>query len=304
MTSENAAGPPPGADPPGAGVGRAPITDQEFGLLQQLVLRESGIYLSPVKRELMVARLGGRVRELGCASFGAYYRRLRRDPAERDEMLDRISTNETRFFREPAQFEFLAGRGFPAWEAEARAGRRRRRLRAWSAGCSTGEEPYSLAMCALAHLPGWSIDVLATDLSRRALARAREAVWPIERAEQIPRPYRDRFMLRGVRSREGWMKAGPELRSVVRFGRVNLSRELPADGEPFDLVLCRNVLIYFHPTERARALRALLGRLAPGGYLLLGHSESPGELWGLVHRVVPTIYSPAGRPVGQRRDER
>lgn len=279
---------------------RIAITDQEFGLLQQLILRESGIFLAPVKRELMVARLGRRLRELGMSSFGSYYRRVRTDPAELAEMLDRISTNETRFFREPAQFEFLTGRAFPAWVKEAEAGRRRRRLRAWSAGCSTGEEPFSVAMCALAHLPGWSVDVLATDLSNRVLDRARAALWSIERAEQIPLEYRKRFMLRGVRSREGTMKAGPELRSVVRFGRLNLSRELPAEDELFDLILCRNVLIYFHPTTRARTLRALLRRLAPGGYLLLGHSESPGELWGLVRRVVPTIYTPTLVPGGDR----
>ena len=279
---------------------RIGMSDQEFGILQQLILREAGIYLAPVKRELLVARLGRRLRELGVRSFGSYYRRVRRDPAELAEMLDRVTTNETRFFREPAQFDFLADRGFPAWEEEARAGRRPRRLKAWSAGCSTGEEPYTVAMCALAHLPGWSVDVLATDLSYGVLGTARRAVWPIERAGQIPQSYRDRFMLRGVRSQDGLMKAGPELRSVVRFGRLNLCRELPAEGGLFDLILCRNVLIYFHPTVRARTLRALLGRLAPGGYLLLGHSESPGELQSEVQRVVPTIYTRAlGRGVGR-----
>jgi len=282
--------PPPGLDR----VDRMSITDQELGLLRQLVLRESGIFLAPVKRELLVARLGRRVRELGLRSFGAYYRRVRQDPAELAEMLDRITTNETHFFREPSQFEFLASRAFPAWEEEAERGRRPRRLKAWSAGCSTGEEPYSLAMCALTHLPGWSVDVLATDLSHRALDRARRALWPIDRAEQIPAPYRERFMLRGVRSRDGLMKAGPELRAVVRFGRLNLSRELPAEGGLFDLILCRNVLIYFHPTSRARTLRALVERLAPGGYLLLGHSESPGDLMDLVQRVVPTVYTRRG----------
>lgn len=279
---------------------RPVLTDQEFALLQQLIQREAGIYLAPAKRELVMARLGGRVRELGLRSFGAYYRRARREPEELAEMLDRISTNETRFFREPAQLEFLALQAFPAWEAEARAGRRRRRLRAWSAGCSTGEEPYSLAMCALTHLPGWSVDVLATDLSRRVVARGKEAMWPLERAEQIPGHYRKRFMLQGVRSREGWMKAGPELRAVVRFDCLNLSRDLPADHGPFDLILCRNVLIYFHPTARVQALRRLLDRLVPSGYLVLGHSESPSELRGLVRRVAPTIYTPLREQGGVR----
>ena len=273
--------------------GRVLISDPEFKLFQQLVLREAGIHLGEPKRELLMARLGRRLRELGLGTFGAYYRRVRSDPAELAEMLDRIATNETGFFREPAQFELLARRIFPAWESDAQAGRRPRTLRAWSAGCSTGEEPYSLAMCALAHLPGWSVEILATDLSHRALARAREALYPLARADQVPTPYRKRFMLRGERSREGWMKAGPELRSVVRFDHLNLSREV-APGGAYDLILCRNVLIYFHPATRARTLRAVVGRLAPGGYLLLGHSESPGELWDRLRRVVPTVYSNAG----------
>ncbi len=272
--------------------GRIPITGEEFGKFQQLVLRQSGIHLTPVKRGLVVARLGGRLRDLGLSSFAAYYRRVRRDPEELAEMLARISTQETRFFREPEQFAFLSERAFPGWEAEARSGRRQRRLRAWSAGCSTGEEPFSLAMCALVHLPGWSVDVLATDLSHRAVAQAREAMWPLERAEQIPRRHRKRFMLRGVRSRGGWIKAGPELRAVVRFEQMNLHRELPAGTGRFDVILCRNVLIYFHPAARSQALRDLLGRLVPGGYLLLGHAESPSELWGLVRRVAPTVYTP------------
>ncbi len=299
MTEPNRRPPAPSRDAPSgpgescfARPGRAPISDAEFGLLQQLVLREAGIHLGPPKRELLVARLGRRLRELGLASFGAYYRKVRRDPTELAEMLDRIATNETGFFREPAQFELLAQRIFPAWESEAQAGRRPRTLKAWSAGCSTGEEPYSLAMCALAHLPGWSVEILATDISHRVLARAREALFPLARADQVPAPYRERFMLRGVRSREGWMKAGPELRSVVRFRHLNLSRELPAGGS-YDLIFCRNVLIYFHPAARRRTLQALVGRLTPGGYLLLGHSESLGELWDRLRRVVPTVYSRA-----------
>lgn len=267
------------------------MDEREFGLLQQLILREAGIYMAPVKRELLLARLGRRLRELDLPSFAAYYRRVRRDPSELDEMLDRVLTNETSFFREPAQFELLTQRVFPTWLAQAEGGRRSRRLRAWCAGCSSGEEPYSLAMCALEHLQGWSVEILATDLSRRALRRAQQALWPIARAEQIPPHYRSRYMLRGVRSREGWMKAGPEIRSVVRFERLNLSRDLPTQS--FDLVLCRNVLIYFHPETRTRTLRRVVDRLHPDGLLLLGHAESPGELWSSLRRVVPTVYARA-----------
>ena len=271
--------------------GLEPISDREFDLLRKLILEEAGIHLAPVKRELLVARLARRLRELGLRTFGAYYRRVRRDREELERMLDRICTNETRFFREPKQFDFLTDKAFPAWEMQAKAGHRRRRLRAWSAGCSTGEEPYSLAMCARAHLPGWEVDILATDLSHEALGVARGGIWPLSKADQIPRFYLERFMLRGIRSQQGKMKAGAELRSVIRFRRLNLSRELAETNGLFDLILCRNVLIYFETDLRRRTLLGLLERLAPTGYLMLGHSESPGGLWNRMRRVIPTVYS-------------
>src|SRR6185503_8802125 len=171
--------------------------------------------------------LARRIRELGLASFDAYYRRVVEDRggAELTQMLDRITTNETHFFREPHHFDHIADDLAPAWARAAAAGARPRRIRAWSAGCSTGEEPYSLAMTLLSRFPaeaGWSIDIVATDLSTRVLDAARAATWPIAKADEIPRPFLRQFMLRGVGSTAGKLLAGRELREVVRFMRHNL----------------------------------------------------------------------------------
>jgi len=281
------------------GVGPLPLTDREFSLFQALVEREAGIHLGPTKQALLVGRLSRRVRALGLPSFGAYYRFVlsRGNEAERIRMLDCLCTNETHFFREPEHFDFLRQRVFPEWTRRAAQGLMARRVRVWSAGCSTGEEPYSLAMELLAHFPagsGWDVEVLATDLSTWALERARQGLWPMERAASIPRPLLRHFMLQGVRSQEGLMKAGAELRAVLRFARVNLNDERGWPTGPFELVFCRNVLIYFGAESRAQALSGLLRRLQPTGYLFLGHAESLTGSAEPARCVAPNIYRARG----------
>jgi chemotaxis protein methyltransferase CheR len=275
-----------------------PLTDSEFRDFQRLIHGEAGIWLSAAKKALLTGRLASRLRDLQLDSYGAYFRHVTKvDPGEQVRMLDCIATNETRFFREPRQFELLEREVLPAWIAAAAAGRRPRRIRAWSAGCSTGEEPYSLAMTFLAHCPpsaGWEIEIVATDLSTRVLEKAKAAVWPMDDAQEIPASYLKRFMLRGIRAQQGTMKAGPEIRSVIRFQRMNLNQDpYPVQG-PFDLVFCRNVLIYFDPSGKERVLARLGDRLAPGGYLFLGHAESLNHAAGWVG-VRPNVYA-AGAP--------
>jgi chemotaxis protein methyltransferase CheR len=276
------------------------ITDREFQAFQRFIHAEAGIWLTPAKKALLSGRLGARLRALGLDSFGAYFRHFTEiDTLEQVRMLDCICTNETRFFREPRQFDFLEREVLPAWSAAALAGQRPRRIRVWSAGCSTGEEPYSLAMSLLAHCPpslGFEIEIVATDLSTRVLDRARAAVWPVEDAREIPSAYLKRFMLRGVRAREGSMKAGPEIRSVVRFQQLNLNHDHCPLAGPFDLVFCRNVLIYFEPAGKEKVLGRLRDRLAPEGYLFLGHSESLNQAPGWVG-TRPNIYRPGARSV-------
>jgi len=276
-------------------VSRAGLALREFRLFQRLIYRESGIHLTDAKRLLVEGRLSRRLRELGMG-FREYYALVEGNEAERIVMLDCVSTNETHFFREPRQFEFLETHVWPRFHAAVAAGRRSRCLRVWSAACSTGEEPYSVAMAFFARFPaeaGFQIDILATDISTRVLERARAAEWPIEKAAEIDGRYLRRFMLRGTGSREGWLKAGPELRRVVRFRRLNLHAEdLPREGA-YDLIFCRNVLIYFDSEGKARVLDRLLDRLQPEGYLFLGHSETVLGQNPRTRSVGPTVYTHA-----------
>jgi len=278
------------------------ITPAAFALLRDLIYRESGIHLADEKASLLTARLGRRLRTLGLDSFDAYYEHLMGTAdGEMTRMLDCITTNETHFFREARQFEFLETKVFPAWRREGERGMRTKRVRAWSAACSTGEEAYSLAMSMLHHFPrseGWSVDVLGTDISNRALQVAREGIWALEQAGHIPPIHLRRFMRRGVRSQDGRMRAGEELRSVVRIEHLNLHAESYHLTGGFDVVFCRNVLIYFAEVARTSALQRIVGLVGDGGYLLLGHAENPGRNVAPLESMQTMIYRrrPAGAP--------
>jgi len=266
------------------------LNDGEFGLFQRLIQREAGIHLADVKKPLLVSRLSRRLRELGLDSFGAYYRRVEEDAEERVRMLDRVTTNKTQFFRDPTQFEFVEKIVLPEWAASTPP---RRRVRAWSAGCSTGEEAYTLGAVLFSHAPaeaGWTIDILGTDISTRVLEHARRAVWPLERSAEIPPQYLNPHFLKGYGAQEGNMTAGAALRKVTRFERGNLADEREWPSGTFDLIFCRNVLIYFTPVTKARVVEGLLGRLAPGGYLFLGHAESLNVMEHRIRSVGPTVY--------------
>lgn len=293
-----------GASEPGARAGRAdasPIATRVFRGFVAVIRRESGISLSDAKKALLVGRLGRRLRDLGMDSFEEYLERVEADAGERVLMLDAIATNETHFFREPAQFTFLREKVFPRWLEDAAAGKRPRRVRIWSAGCSTGEEPYTLAMLLASFFPrDWDLEIRATDLSTKALARARLAVWPIERAREIPPALLKTYMLRGTGPEEGRMKAGPEVRALVRFERLNLAGENWAEGGPFDAILCRNVLIYFDAESKRRAVGRLLDHLAEDGFFFVGHAESLNGITDRVRPVMPCVYSAAVAPTHGR----
>lgn len=285
-------------------IGLQPLSDAEFRLFQSLIYRETGIFLTDEKLELLGARITRRLRALGLRSFGVYYRRVTSDPQEQARMFDCITTNETHFFREQHQFDFLVSTLLPAWVVAGATERRPRSVRAWSAGCSTGEEPHSLAMTLLDHLPGWSVEILATDLSTRALDAAQSGIWPAEKAEEIPTPYLKRYMLKGHRSQARKMKAGPEIRSVIRFRPFNLNDTDYQRLGRFDLIFCRNVLIYFSTESRKRAIRRLADRLQPSsGYLFVGHAESLG--WNAeLQNVIPSVYESRPHPPENNHAER
>jgi chemotaxis protein methyltransferase CheR len=289
-------GPAPSPGPPGV----RPITRREFQSLQRIIHREAGIHLGDGKLALVAGRLAPRLRALGLLTYGEYHDRVVADPGgEMVRMLDAISTNETEFFREPNHFELLERAIGAEWEADAAAGRRQRVIRAWSAACSTGEEPYTLAMVLLGMFPpgsGWTVQVVGSDLSTKVLDRARKAIWPIRKAQAIPPHYRREFMLKGSGPQKDLMKAGPALREVVTVHHLNLAQEpYPAMGE-FDLIFCRNVLIYFDPEGRARVVGRLLRYLKPTGYLFLGHSEGLTGAGHPLRSVAPSVYTPAERP--------
>jgi chemotaxis protein methyltransferase CheR len=261
------------------------LSTKDFRLFQSLVHREAGIFLSDQKRALLIGRLAPRMRALSIASFNQYFDHVSADRDELVLMLDAICTNETHFFREPKQFDFLEQQLIPAWRAEGR-----RNVRIWSAGCSTGEEPYSIAMLLAHHLPETTIEIVASDLSTKVLDRAAAGIWPIERAKEIPIVYRKEFMLRGHGPQEGKMAAKPELTSLIRFARINLNHDSYPLAGRFDLIFCRNVLIYFDAPSKRRVIDRLLDRLDPAGYLFLGHSESLNQ-YDRVRAVGPTVYA-------------
>ena len=268
------------------------ISEAEFLLFQQLISRETGIWLSPAKTPLLVGRLAKRMRFYSLQSFREYFCLVTQSDEERNYMLDAITTNETHFFREPQHFELLQASILPNWIAQADNGRPRR-IRAWSAGCSSGQEAYSLAMVLLDVFPagcGWDIQIMATDLSTRVLDIAARGIWSAEAAREIPPEYLRAFMLQGFRDQAGKMRAAPELQSVVRFFRLNLKDpSYPFSGK-FDLIFCRNVLIYFDLHSRKEILCRLMNYLRPGGYLFLGHAESLPETYAPLRIVVPTVY--------------
>jgi len=220
------------------------------------------------------------------------------DPEERVRMLDCICTNETHFFREPAAFECLRSRVFPEWIAAADAGKRGKTIRVWSAACSTGEEAYSLAMTLLTYFPasaGWKIDVFGTDLSTKVLARAATGIWPVEKISGVPVEYQRKFLLKGFGPEKGKIKAVEELRNVVRFQRLNLTQEPYAVTGPFDLIFCRNVLIYFQWETKIKVVDRLGKYLTPNGYLFLGHAESLHSVADKLQFVAPKVFpSPKG----------
>ncbi len=270
------------------------LTNREFARIQRLIHGQTGIFLPEAKKALVVARLSRRLRAHDLTSYSAYLELVERDPNEHTVMLDSICTNETRFFREPRQFEFLETTVLPRWRQRGEDGLITKRIRAWSAACSTGEEPYSLAMLLRTHFPldaGWTVEILASDISTKVLAEAREAVWPIARAEDIPPAYLRAYMLRGVRAEEGKMRAQPNVRSLVELRRINLNDEQYAVDGPFDLIFCRNVLIYFNRETKAAVIDRLTRYLSPTGLLFLGHSETLHTAAHALRHVGPTAYA-------------
>jgi len=258
-----------------AGVTGPNLGEKEFGFLREFVLQHCGISLGDHKRQLVQGRLLRRLRALNLSGFEAYCDLLRRDPeSELGELASCISTNVTSFFREMHHYDMLVDELLPRWLAEKRGGGR---LRIWSAGCSTGEEPYAIAMVLAEAIERTGIQVdakiLATDLSPQALEAARKGVYPVDRLGGVSDARRKRWFLRGEGSFDGFVQVHPRLRELVTIQPLNLLHEWPMHGK-FDAIFCRNVVIYFDKPTKQRLFSRYAGMLESQAYLFLGHSES------------------------------
>lgn len=268
------------------------LGDADFQFLRGFVHQHCGIALSEQKRQLVQGRLLRRLRALGMKEFGSYCELLRRDPAgELGELASVISTNVTSFFREMHHYDLLSGELLPQWLQDKR--REGDRLRIWSAGCSTGEEPYALAMVLAEALErsGSKLDakILATDLSPQALAAARDGVYALDRLGGVSEERRRRWFLRGEGEYAGYACVHPRLRELVTILPLNLLHEWPMQG-PFDAIFCRNVVIYFDQPTKRRLFQRYAAMLPVGGYLFLGHSESMHGLSDDFELIGRTVY--------------
>ena len=261
------------------------LSDHEFRRLCALVRRHTAIELGEAKRQLVYSRFSRRLRALGLRSFSAYCDLVEADDgAELSAFASAITTNFTRFFREPHHFEAL-----PTLLAATDPDRP---LRVWSAGCSTGEEAWSIAMTLLETLPeprARGLQILATDLDDDALAAARSGVYAEERVTDVGIERLRRWFQRGRGSQLGKVRVRDALRAVVSFDVLNLMGPWPA-LEDFDLIFCRNVAIYFSPETRQRLFERFASVQAPGAHLIVGHAEHLHGTTASYQPVGPTIY--------------
>jgi len=278
----------------GGGTNDIVLSDAEFSRICELVREHSGIALSDAKRQMVYGRLVRRLRALRLPSFAEYLRLLERgDPVELEEFTNAITTNLTSFFRESHHFDYLSQQLLPAIAPAARASGR---LRIWSSACSTGEEPYSIAMVMREKqelFNGVDAKILATDLDSNVLATAQAGVYPAERLSQMA-PWRVKeFFSEGTGSFQGSVKVSPALQQLITFKQLNLMHDWPMRG-PFDAIFCRNVVIYFDLETKRRLFRRMAEMQRPGAILFLGHSENLYRLSDQYELVGRTIYRRRG----------
>lgn len=266
------------------------LSADRFNRLAALIYDETGIKMPRTKATMLEGRLRRRVRDTGTASLNAYCDLLLADPTangEIDHLINAVTTNKTDFFREPGHFDFLAGTVLPTMLAQGR-----RRIRTWSAACSTGAEPYTMAMVLdrFAEANRMEYGILATDIDTEVLETARRGIYPAEQVDPVPSVMRQRYVAASTDRRAAKVRIAPELRSAIGFARLNLMDTHYPVGEPMDIIFCRNVLIYFDKPTQEAVVRRLCDCLRPGGYLFLGHSESIAGMDLPVKTVSYTVF--------------
>lgn len=273
------------------------MNENERSAISSFIECEFGIKMPPVKKVMLTSRLGKRLKALGLKSYSEYYEYIRSSEGRRGELFifaDLVSTHETGFFREPQHFEYLLDTVLPEL-AENRGGGIRRPLKILSAACSTGEEVYSIAITTeefrrSADLPRYSYRVTGADISKRVLEDASRGVYNETKTGNIPQNYRKKYFMTGKGSRAGLVRIVPELRACTEYCTMNLMDRTYPFNEKFDIIFCRNALIYFDRPNQERILMRLLGYLRKNGYLFIGHSETMTGYNLPVKCVEPTVY--------------
>lgn len=267
------------------------MTDREYRAVCTLIESECGIVFAAGKRTMVEGRLRRRARVLGIESLSTYCQYLLSPEGtlnERPYLVDAVTTHKTDFFREPAHFDYLKAYAVPELIRTTGAGHRRPLL-VWSSACSTGEEPYTIAMVLSEQSESLQFRVLGSDISLAVLETARVAVYPEEVARPLPREFH-RYLLRSRDRSRSTVRIAPEIRTAVQFQQVNLMDTSYGFEQPFDIVFCRNVMIYFDRSTQAQVLTRIANVLRPGGYLFMGHSESLCGLDLPLSQVAATVY--------------
>lgn len=251
------------------------FTAKDFSFIQEFMLRETGISLSDRKTSMVYGRLARRLRRTGINNFQEYFARVENDLDERIAFINALTTNKTQFFREKHHFDYMTNTMVPEWKQS-----NKKRIRIWSAGCSTGEEPYTIASTlAACGVLGGSFDckILATDLDTQVLDVARNGTYGIEATKVIPDTILRHGFIRGKGQKQELLKVKPLLRQAITFKQLNLTANWPHKG-PLDAIFCRNVMIYFEKDMQQHLIYRFWEKLGSGGILFIGHSESIGEM--------------------------
>jgi chemotaxis protein methyltransferase CheR len=264
------------------------FTQKDFTFLSKIIHERTGIVVSDDKFNMFYSRLSRRVRSLKLTSFQEYCAVVRdeREGNETSELINAITTNLTSFFRENHHFEYLSDTVFP----ELTHKNSDRKIKLWSAGCSTGEEPYSLAITMKESplLANWNFELKATDLDSNVVAKANRGVYSMSRVEGMSKTRLKRWFLKGAGKQQGLVKVKPELNQMIEFGQLNLIDNW--SQEPQDVIFCRNVIIYFNKETKAKLVDQYANSLKPGGYLFIGHSESLYKITDRFELIGNTIY--------------
>jgi len=264
------------------------FTDNDFQQVKKIVYDFAGIDLNESKKNLVYNRLAKRIRFLEQDSFTTYLTYVKQvGEAEFVHMINAITTNLTFFFRENHHFEFLANTAIPQVIANNQSSKK---IRIWSAGCSTGEEPYSIAIVLKEVVPpGWDAKVIATDLDSNVVATGKAGVYKIDRLKGVSEPRKKRWFLKGTGANEGMVKVKKELQDIIDFGQLNLMDEWPL-RDSIDIIFCRNVVIYFDKPTQSRLFNRYAEKLPMGGHLFIGHSESLYKVCDRFKLLGKTIY--------------